>query len=137
MALVIPDAAEVFWLKRALYSDADAEDLSLRLFKTNVTPAESDTAGSYTVADFTSYVNKTLTSSQSGATWAVPTTSAGVTSSTYGTSQTWTAGSTQTLYGIYYVGSTSGTIAGAEAFSGAKTVDSGDTITVIPKIALD
>ena len=137
MALVIPDAAEVAWLKRALYDNAGSENLSLRLYKTNVTPAESDTAGSYTVADFTSYANKTITSSQAAGTWAVPTTSTGTTSSTYGTSQTWTAGSTQTVYGIYYVFASSGTIAGAEAFSGAKTVDSGDTITVIPKIALE
>jgi len=135
--LIVPDAAEIEFAKRALYGDAGAEDLSLRLYKTNVTPAESDVAGTYTVADFTGYSNKTITSSQSGSTWSVPETTSGTTSSTYGTSQTWSAGSTQTLYGIYYVFATSGTIAGVEAFSSVKTVDSGDTITVIPRFEFE
>lgn len=137
MSLLVPNVAEVIWLTRALYGNASAENLTLKLFKTNVTPAESDTAGSYTEADFTSYAAKTITSSQSGGTWAVPTTSTGVTSSTYGTNQTWTAGSTQTVYGIFYIFATSGILAAAEAFSAGKALDSGDTITVVPKFALE
>ncbi len=136
MALVIPDAAEVVWLTRALYGDASAEDLSLRLASNNITPAESDVAGTYTVATFTGYANKTITSSQSGSTWAVPTTSAGTTSSTYATTQTWSPTSSQTLYNLYYLFATSGTIAAAESLGGARTVANGDSFSIIPKFEM-
>ena len=53
MSIVVPDAGKIEWLKRALYSNAGSENLSLRLFKNNITPADSDVAGTYTVADFT------------------------------------------------------------------------------------
>ena len=77
MALLVPDVGEVELLKRLLYANAGSENGTLKLYKTNVTPAESDTAGTYTEADFTGYSAKTLTSSQSGGTWSVPSTSSG------------------------------------------------------------
>lgn len=134
MALVVPDVGEVELLKRVLYSNAAAEDWTLKLFKTNVTPAESDTASSYTVADFTGYSNKTLTSSQSGSTWAVPTTSSGTTSSTYQTAQSWSPSSSQTVYGYYIVGATSTVLLIAEAFASSKNLSSGDTLTLTPAL---
>lgn len=134
MALVVPDVGEVELLKRVLYSDADAENWTLKLYKTDVTPAESDTAGSYTEADFTDYVSKTLTSSQSGATWAVPTTAGGTTSSTYGTNQSWVPGSDQTVYGYFVVGATSTVLLFAEEFDTAKPLVTGDTITITPRL---
>lgn len=138
--IVVADVAEVIWLTRALYGNAGSEDLSYRLFKNNVTPSESDTASTFTVADFTGYSNQTLTSSQSGSTWAVPTTSGGVTSSVYGSSPiTWTATSDQSVYGIYAIFGSSGTLALAEGFGGAKSLTgaSSDQIVVTPKIQLD
>ncbi len=122
-----------------LYGNASSENGTLKLYKTNVTPAETDTAGSYTVADFTSYVDKTLTSSQSGSTWAVPTTSSGVTSSTYGggTPLSWSPGSTQTVYGYYVVGATSGTLWWAELFASSKNLSSGDVLNLTPRMELD
>lgn len=139
MSLVIPDAAEIPWLKRALYSNSGAEDLSYRLFKNNVTPSESDVAGTYTVADFTGYTSQTLTSSQSGSTWSVPTTSGGTTSSVYGSSAiTWTAASDQTVYGIYALFGTSGIIAAAEGFGGGKSLTgaTSDQVIVTPRLEL-
>lgn len=136
MALVVCDAGEVELLKRVLYTDASAENWTLKLFKTNVTPAEGDTAASYTVADFTGYANKTLTSSQSASTWAVPTTGSGTTSSTYGTDQTWSPTSAQTVYGYYVVGATSTVLLIAEAFAAAKNLADGDTLTLTPILQL-
>ncbi len=126
-------------MARMLYGNASSENGTLKLYKTNVTPAETDTAGSYTVADFTSYVDKTLTSSQSGSTWAVPTTSSGVTSSTYGggTPLSWSPGSTQTVYGYYVVGATSGTLWWAELFASSKNLSSGDVLNLTPRMELD
>lgn len=142
MALLIPDVGEVELLARLLYYGgatlaSGREDGTLKLYKTNVTPAETDTAGSYTVADFTGYSNKTLTSTQSGSTWAVPTTAVGVTSSTYGTTLSWSPTSSQTVYGYYVVGATSTTLWWAELFSSAKNLADGDTLNLTAKMALD
>jgi hypothetical protein len=136
MALLVPDVGEVELLKRLLYANAGSENWTLKLYKTNVTPAEGDTAGSYTVADFTGYVDKTLTSTQSGATWGVPATSAGTTSSTYGTTLSWSPTSSQTIYGYYVVGATSTVLLFAEVFASSKNLSDGDTFNLTAKIEL-
>ncbi len=137
MALLVPDVGEVELLKRLLYANAGSENGTLKLYKTNVTPAESDTAASYTVADFTGYSDKTLTSSQSGATWAVPTTNTGTTSSTYGTTLTWSPTTSQTVYGYYVVGATSTILWWAELFASSKNLSNGDTLNLTARIQLD
>lgn len=137
MALLVPDVGEVELLKRLLYANAGSENGTLKLYKTNVTPAESDTAASYTVADFTGYSDKTLTSTQSGATWAVPTTSTGTTSSTYGTTLSWSPTTSQTVYGYYVVGATSTVLWWAELFASSKNLSNGDTLNLTAKIQLD
>lgn len=137
MPIVVPDAAEVEWLKRALYANAGSENLSLRLFSNNITPAESDVAGTYTEATFTGYAAKTLTSSQSGSTWGVPSTSGGLTTSTYATNQVYSPTTSQTIYGYYLLFATSGIIAGAEAFGAGKPLANGDQLTVTPKWGAD
>lgn len=139
MAIVIADVAEVEWLKRALYADAGSENLTAKLFKNNVTPSESDTASTFTVANFTGYANVTLTSSQSGGTWAVPTTSTGTTSSTYGTNATFTSSdaSAQTVYGLFYIFASSTVLALAEAFAAGKSIGNTDSLVLTPKIQLD
>ena len=137
MALLVPDVGEVELLKRLLYSNAGSENGTLKLYKTNVTPAESDTASSYTEADFTGYSSKTLTSTQSGATWGVPSTSTGTTSSTYGTVLTWSPTSSQTVYGYYVVGATSTVLWWAELFASSKNLSNGDTLNLTARIQLD
>ncbi len=137
MALLVPDVGEVELLKRLLYANAGSENGTLKLYSTNVTPSESDTAGSYTEATFTGYSSKTLTSTQSGGTWAVPTTSTGTTSSTYGTTLTWSPTSSQTIYGYYVVGATSTVLWWAELFASSKNLSNGDTLNLTAKIQLD
>jgi len=137
MPLVVPDVGEVELLKRILYP-AGGENGTLKLYSNNVTPSESDTAATYTEATFTGYAAKTLTSSQSAATWAVPTTSAGTTSSTYGggTAQSWSPTSSQTIYGYFIVGATTGILWWAELFATAKNLSSGDTLNLTPRFEL-
>jgi hypothetical protein len=138
MAMVVPDVAEVEWLKRSLYGNAGSENLSLKIFQNNVTPSEGDTAGTYTEATFGGYSAMTLTSSQSGPTWAVPATVAGITSSTYGTNDVLTVSSPQTVYGYYCIFSTSLILALAEAFStGPKSLINTDVLTITPKLQMD
>lgn len=129
-SLVVPDTGEVYFLKCMLYQAA--ADLTLKLYKTNVTPGESDTTGSYTVADFTGYSNKTLTASQSGGTWAVPTTSSGTSSTTYA-QQSWTlSGTSQTIYGYYII--ISSTLVIAELFATARTLGDTDVLNLTPAL---
>lgn len=137
MSLLVPDVGEVKLLARLLYQATTPENFTLKLYKTNVTPAESDTAGSYTEADFTSYAAVTLTSTQAAGTWAVPTTSSGTTSSTYGTNAVFSPTSSQTVYGYFVVGATSTVLMWAELFSSSKNLVSGDTLTITPKLQLD
>jgi aspartokinase len=136
MALLVPDVGEVVLLASILYP-ASGENWTLKLYSGNVTPAETDTAASYTEATFTGYTAKTLTRTQSGATWAVPTTSTGTTSSTYGTAQVWSPTTSQSIYGYYVVGATSTTLLFAELFSSVKNLANNDTLTVTPRFQLD
>ena len=135
MPLLVPDSGEVELLKAVLYPTS-GENWTLKLYSSNTTPAESDTAGTYTEATFTGYTAKTITRTQSGSTWAVPTTSGGTTSSTYGTAQSWSPTSSQTVYGYFVVGATSTTLLFAELFSSAKNLVNGDTLTVTPRVEL-
>lgn len=137
--ITIPDAAKIEWMKRLLYANAGSENLSLRLFKNNITPADTDVAGTYTVADFTGYSNVTLTSSQAAGTWPVPTASGNKGTATYGTIATWVATSDQTVYGWYMLFGTSGTIAAAQAFGGGKALvgANSDQISVVPRFQFD
>jgi len=141
MSLMIPNEGKIWAAKRVLYSNAGSEDMSLRLFKNNITPAETDVLATYTIADFTGYASVTLTSSQSAGTWAVPTTSSNIGFSTYGTNATYTAsatGSDQTVYGVYYAAPTAGICFASQAFGAGKPLvgltGAGDSITVTPKL---
>jgi hypothetical protein len=140
MALLVPDVGEVVLLSNLL-AGGTLENWTLKLYKTSVTPAESDTAASYTVADFTSYSDKTLTRSVSGGTWSTPSTSTGTTSSSYnaGTPQNWTntGASAQTIYGYYVVGATSTTLLFAELFAASRTLNQNDQLNLTPRIQLD
>jgi hypothetical protein len=131
--LVCPDVGEVLALKRLTYQNP--ADLTLKLYKTNVSPAESDTNATYTIADFTGYSNVTLTATQAGGTWAVPTTSSGTSSTTYA-QQTWTlTGTSQTIYGYNILEGT--TLFVAELFATARTLGDTDQLKLTPRLAQD
>lgn len=122
-ALLVPDVGEVELLDDML----NARDRTLKLFKTNVTAAEGDTNASYTVADFTNYVDKTLT----GASWAGASTSVGTTSKLYAL-QTWTCGATgNTIFGAYYLRST--TLCGVDTFATARVLANTDVLNFTPR----
>lgn len=147
MAWVIPNEGEV-QLLTDLLGGGSLENWSLRLFKSNTTPAETDTAATYTVADFTGYTSKTLTRTLSGATWATPASGsptnswsaeASVAESAYGASaQTWTnSGATpQTIYGYILVGATSTKLIGAETFAASRTLNQNDVLNLTPRFGL-
>jgi hypothetical protein len=133
MTLRVPNVGEVKMLEHLLNKTAP-ENLILKLFKSNTTPADTDTAASYTEADFTGYTNKTMT----GTSWTV--TSGDPTTGAYA-QQTFasTAGSqSQSVYGYYVTQVTSGVLIWAERFTdGPYTiVNNGDEIRITPQITL-
>ena len=67
MALVVVNNGESIALQYLTNKAATPENLVLRLFTSNTTPAETDTAGTYTEASGSGYAAITLT----GASWTV------------------------------------------------------------------
>ena len=141
MSMVIPHEGEIVLLNNLLAGGA-LENWTLKLFSNNVTPALTDTSATYTVASFTGYADKTLTRTQSGSTWAAAAGTGSVLEasdaySAYGASaQSWSATSSQTIYGYYILGATSGKVIAAEKFASAVNLINPSTITVQPSLEL-
>lgn len=134
-ALVLVDNGESLALQALLNKTAQDENLVLRLFKSNTTPAETDTAGTYTEADFTGYSAITLT----GSSWTVSGTSP--TTASYA-QQTFTSSadqSSQNIYGYYITRATTGDLVWAERFPAGPypIANNGDNIKVTPQITMD
>lgn len=132
MALVVPNGAEIIALKALVNHTAQNENLVLRLFKSNTTPGETDTAATYTEADFTGYSAVTLT----GSSWVVtgnPITYAKQTFTSSAGSQS------QAIYGYYLTRATGGELVYSERFTdGPYTiVNDQDKIEVTPSLGAD
>lgn len=133
MALLVPNGGEDLLLQYALNKTAGANQ-KLKLFKSNTTPGETDTAATYTEADFTGYTSKTIT----GTSWTI--TPGAPTEAAYA-QQTFTSSadqSSQSVYG-YFVTNASDVLLWAERFpSGPYAIaNNNDSIAVTPKITLD
>ena len=118
----------------ALVAKAAATAPYLNLYTSNTTPAETDTAATYTYASFTGYASIQLST---GASWttsgSAPTTIA-YTQQTFACSAT---GATQQVYGYNLTtASGSGTLIWAEKFSDGPypVTNNGDTIKITPQI---
>jgi hypothetical protein len=134
MSLLVPNNGEGDALKYFVNKSVP-EDLVLKLFKNNITPAETDTAATYTEADFTGYGSIVLT----GANWTV---TEGAPSDASYAQQTLTSSANQTtqqIYGYFLVRSSSGRIAWVERFAdGPYPVSNlNDKIQITPKITGD
>jgi hypothetical protein len=146
MALVVPHEGDIQILND-LFNGGTLENWSLCLFNSNITPAETDSASTYTAHEtaFTGYSRKTLTRSISSSTWNTPVSQAPsgsppwssrsqVGHTQYGSApQSWTCGATgDTIYGYFIIGATSGKLICAEAFASSKTLGNGDTLSLTP-----
>lgn len=130
MALNFPDVGENIALE-ALVNKTAPQNLSLRLFSNNITPSDTDTAGTYTEATFAGYAAKTLT----GATWNA----AAAGSISYSAEQTFTRTSTGTpenIYGYYVTQVTSGLLVYSERDGAAPfaVTNINDAIKITPTI---
>lgn len=132
MAIVVPNCGELLLLEWALKSTSTPEALTLKLYKSDTTPSATSVAGDFSVADFTGYEDKSI----ARASWSAPSTDGNGKAATAYAEQSWSVGSTQTVYGAYVVGATSGTLVFAERFASARSVQSGDTLKVTPNFTL-
>lgn len=134
MTLLVPNVGEDLALQY-LVNKASPQNLVLRLFKSNTTPAEGDTAGTYTEADFTGYAALTL----AGASWTV---TPGAPSQAAYAQQTFTSSAeqaSQSIYGYYLTRLTGGELVYAERFTDGPYAIThlGDAIKVTPQITAD
>jgi hypothetical protein len=126
MTLLCPAQGQIQLLTKMLQAALSTnENYTLNLYQNNHTPAAGDTSSNYTAASFTGYSAATLTR----AGWANPSTVSGSALTSYAT-QSWTAGSSQTVYGYYVLGATSGDVLWAEAFSTARALNSADVLNL-------
>lgn len=134
MTLLVPNVGENIALSYLVGKTTTVRDLIYRLFATNVTPAETDTAGSYTEAAGGGYASKTLT----GASWTI--TNGAPTSAAYA-QQTWTFSgaltTNGTVYGYYATRVTDADLVLAETFSPFTPANNGDQILLTPQITAD
>lgn len=127
MALVFPDTGENIVLE-ALVNKTAPQNLVLRLYTSNTTPAESDTAGTYTEASGNGYSAITLT----GSSW-----NAASGGSISYAQQTFTfSGALGNVYGYYLTQASSGTLVYAERFTDGpyNIANNGDQIKITPTI---
>lgn len=128
MAINVPDVGENLALEMIVNKTAP-QNLVLKLYSNNITPSDTDTAGTYTECTFTGYAAITLT----GASWGAA--SGG--SIAYA-QQTFTcsgAGS-ENVYGYYVVQVSSGTLLYSERGTGVPFVITtiGDNVKITPTI---
>jgi hypothetical protein len=130
MALNFPDTGENLSLEMITNKTAP-QNLLLKLYKNNITPSDTDTAGTYTEATFPGYAAITLT----GASWNAA--SAGTIA--YSAQQTFTCSgaATDDIYGYYVVQASSGTLLYSERDGAAPFAirNSGDAVKITPTIS--
>lgn len=132
MALVVPNQGEQLLLD-AFTGKTAGQNLVLRLFTSNTTPAETDTEATYTEAAGNGYAAITLTA----ANW---TTTPGAPTNTAYAEQTFTfTVALGNVYGYYFTQVTSGKLVWAERFTSApfNIANNGDQIKVTPQITAD
>lgn len=131
MALVVPNAGEGRMLK-ALINHTAPENQVLKLYTNNITPGESDTAGTYTEASGNGYAAANLT----GSSWTL---TEGDPSFIAYAQQTFTfTGALGNVYGYFIIQTTSTIILWAERFSDGpyNVVNNGDQIKITPRFEL-
>jgi len=135
MTLLVPNVGENITLSYLVNKVTTPENLVYRLYATNVTPAETDTAATYTEAAGGGYSSKTL----AGASWTI--TNGNPTSAAFAQqAYTFTGPLTTnlTLFGYYVVRASSLDLVLAELFSSTFTPNNnGDQVLLTPQITCE
>lgn len=130
MTIMVPNTGEVIALSYLVNKSAP-ENLVYRLFTNNITPAETDTAATYTEMSGAGYAAVTCT----GASWTV--TGGAPSSATYA-QQTFTfTGAGSAIYGYYVTRATTGDLVLSETFTSFTPAANGDNLKITPTITAD
>lgn len=132
MTLLVPNASEVIMMENFLNKTAP-QNLVLKLYSSNTTPAETDTVAAYTELSGGGYADINLVA----ANWTV--TPGNPTSAAY-PEQTFTfTGAAGNVYGYYVVQAVSGALMWAERFTNAplNIQNNGDEIRITLQITLE
>lgn len=134
MVLLVVNNGEETALEYLTGRVTTVRDLVYRLFANNITPAETDTAATYTEAAGGGYAAITLT----GANWTI--TPGAPTQASYA-QQTWTftgpLTTNPTVYGYYVTRVTDLDLILAETFTPFTPANNGDQILLTPRITAD
>lgn len=129
MALLVPDEGEGVALENFLNKTAP-QNQTLKLYTNNITPGETDVAGTYTEASGNGYASVTLT----GSSWTV--TTGAPTHADYAQQIFTFTGNLGNVYGYYVVQVTSGKVMFSERFADGpyNIVNNGDQIKITPRL---
>ena len=131
MTLLVPNVGEQVMLEAFLNKTAP-QNLVLKLYTSNTTPSESDTASTYTEATGNGYAPASLVSSNWTTTPGNPTVSSHP-QVTFGFT-----GALGNVYGYFVVQAVSGVLMWAERFPSAINIqNNGDQIAITPSISLE
>lgn len=112
-------------------STVGPENLRLRLYKNDITPASTMTLSDYTEATFTGYSAVTLTSDS----WTITQDELAQATQTSATTFSCSATTAETVYGYFVTGSASSTLYWSERFDAAfQLVNIGDAVVPTPAI---
>lgn len=129
MAGIVPNEGEAVSLENT-FKNASPEAFLLKLFSNAATLANSNTSASFTECAISGYAAASVSRASFGA--AVAGSPSYIQCSS---GQTFSFTGSGTVYGYYLVGATSGKVYIAETmYAAGKAVNSGDSITVTPKI---
>lgn len=130
MPLVLANVGENQIMTWALKGTSVTENLTLKLYSNNYTPVAGSTAASFTECAVSGYSAKTL----SRASWGDPSTNGSSKAEMSYAAQTFSFTGSGTIYGYYIVSASGNVLMWAELFSPARSVNSGDSLTITPKI---
>jgi hypothetical protein len=132
MTLVVPNTSEIIIMENFL-NVAAPQDLVLKLYSSNTTPAETSTAADFTETTGGGYSDAALVAGN----WTI--TGGGPTSAAYPEIVFSFDGAAGNVYGYYVVQSVSGNLLWAEQFAGAplNIQNNGDEIRITLQITLE
>ena len=129
--MVILNAGKQILLDQAFAeSETGDEDYVCCLYSNNHTPLAPDTVSNFTLCNFTGYANVSVPRSSFSASTIASNLSVLV--SSVNPSYTCTGGGGQTVYGFFFVGTTSGICYLAQYFTGGLALTSGLSIVLTP-----
>jgi hypothetical protein len=133
MALVVPKAVCRAWLDSVVGAEGEMEEVTVRLFKNNVTVDGDTEIADLTVADFTGYAESTVV------VWGGAFTNTNGKAEVIGGSKQFTAtgsATPNTVYGYYVVDGDSELVYAENFNEPIEVTGVGDAIVVVPRFTL-